>query len=55
MRELEMRLARIIGPIAGILIERAAAVAADTGDLEHRLAAELDSTEDRQRFLKARP
>ena len=55
LRELEMRLARIMGPIAGILVERAAAAAADTGDLERMLAAELDSPEDRQRFLKARP
>lgn len=37
------------------LVERAAAVAADTGDLERRLARELDSAEDRERFLKAKP
>jgi len=52
-RELETRLARILGPIAGILIERMAVGAADCADLERRLAAELDS-EDRQRFLQAR-
>ena len=53
-RELETRLARILGPIAGILIERMAIGAADCADLERRLAAELDS-DDRQRFLQARP
>lgn len=52
-RELETRLARILGPIAGILIDRMAVGAADCADLERRLAAELDS-EDRQRFLQAR-
>jgi hypothetical protein len=54
LRELEMRLARILGPIAGILVDRAAAVAADFADLERRLAAELDSPEDRTRFLRSR-
>lgn len=52
-RELETRLARILGPIAGILIDRMAFGAADCADLERRLAAELDS-DDRQRFLQAR-
>lgn len=54
LRELETRLARIMGPIAGILVERAAAGAASFMELERRLAAELDSPEDRQRFLAAR-
>lgn len=53
-RELETRLARILGPIAGLLIDRMAVGATDCADLERRLAAELD-TEDRQRFLQARP
>jgi TIR domain len=52
-RELETRLARILGPIAGILIDRMALGAADCADLERRLAAELDS-DDQQRFLQAR-
>ncbi len=52
-RELETRLARILGPIAAILIDRMAVGAADCADLEHRLAAELDS-DDRKRFLQAR-
>jgi hypothetical protein len=53
-RELETRLARILGPVAAILVDRAAAVAADFADLERRLAAELDSPEDRTRFLGSR-
>jgi hypothetical protein len=53
-RELETRLARILGPIAGLLIDRMAIGAADCADLERRLAAELD-IEDQQRFLQARP
>jgi TIR domain len=53
LRELEMRLARILGPIATVLVDRAAASAKDLADLEHRLAAELDSPEDRSRFLRS--
>jgi hypothetical protein len=52
LRKLEIRLARVVGPIARVLIERAAAVAADFGELERRLAAELDSPEDQRRFLQ---
>jgi hypothetical protein len=55
LRELETRLARILGPIAGVLVGRAAADAADCAELERLLAAELDSPEDRRRFLQARP
>ena len=54
LRELEVRLARILGPIATVLVDRAAAAARDFSDLERRLAAELDSPEDQRRFLKAR-
>lgn len=54
LRELETRLARILGPIAGILVDRAAADAADGAELERLLAAEIDSPEDRRRFLQAR-
>ena len=52
LRELETRLAHILGPIAGVLVDRAAAVAGNFTDLERRLAAELDSPEDRRRFLQ---
>ena len=54
LRELETRLARILGPIAGVLVGRAAADATDCAELERLLAAELDSPEDRRRFLQAR-
>ncbi|MGH8289722.1 MAG: toll/interleukin-1 receptor domain-containing protein [Steroidobacteraceae bacterium] len=54
LRELEIRLARILGPIAAVLVDRAADVAKDFADLERRLAAELDSPEDQRRFLEAR-
>lgn len=54
LRELETRLARIVGPIASILVTRAAAVAADYPDLERRVSAELDSADDRSRLLQSR-
>ena len=53
LRELETRLAHILGPIAPLLVERAALAARDLADLERRLAAELDSPEDRNRFLRS--
>lgn len=54
LHELETRLARFLGPIAAVLTQRAAAGAADCAELERRLAAELDSPEDRRRFMQAR-
>lgn len=53
LRALETRLARILGPIARVLVDRAAAAAGDLADLERRLAAELDTPEDRSRFLRS--
>jgi hypothetical protein len=53
LRELERRLARILGPIARVLVDRAAASARDLADLERQLAAELESPEDRSRFLQS--
>lgn len=53
LRELETRLARILGPIAPVLVERAAAAAPSFAELERQLAAELDSPEDQRRFLQA--
>ncbi len=53
LRNLERHLAQLIGPVARILVRRAAVAAADLEDLERQLAAELDSSEDRRRFLKA--
>jgi hypothetical protein len=54
LTELQTRLARILGPIAAVLVDRAAAGAGDLGELERRLAAEIDSPEDQRRFLQAR-
>jgi TIR domain len=54
LRELETRLTRILGPIASILVDRAAAAAGSFADLERRLAAEIDSPEDQRRFLHSR-
>lgn len=55
LRRLELRLAHIMGPIAALLIERAATGGPDFAEIERRVAAELDSPEDRRRFLQARP
>jgi hypothetical protein len=51
---LQIRLARILGPIASVLVDRAATAATDFAELERRLAAELDSPEDQRRFLHSR-
>ena len=51
LRTLQLRLARILGPIAGILVDRAAADGGSFGELERRLASELDTPDDRRRFL----
>ena len=55
LRQLQIRLAHILGPIAAVLVDRAATAGADFAEIERRLAAELDSPEDRRRFLQARP
>ncbi len=53
LRAVEARLAALIGPVARILVKRAAAGATDLEDLERQLAEELDSQEDRRRFVAA--
>jgi hypothetical protein len=53
LRAVEARLAALIGPVARMLVQRAAAGATDLEDLERRLAAELDCQEDRRRFVAA--
>lgn len=53
LREIETRLARVLGPIATVLVERAAVAAPSFAELERQLAAELDSPEDQRRFLQA--
>jgi len=45
-------LARHIGPLAKILLRREAARAVDLDSLCHALASQIDSAEQRERFLK---
>jgi len=47
----EKRLAEIVGPIAGYLVETAANTSKDTGELFHSLAAELNTEVEQQNFL----
>jgi len=49
----EAALADYIGPVAGILVRRAAGKAARFADLADLLAAELDSGSDGERFIEA--
>jgi hypothetical protein len=53
LHKLEAQLASYIGPIARVLIARSADAASGVDDLLARLAAELDSKDDQQRFLAA--
>jgi hypothetical protein len=55
LRELERRLARHLGPIAKLLVARAAARATGFEDLRRLLAAELESDQQRSEFLKPPP
>jgi serine/threonine-protein kinase len=55
LRELESRLARHLGPIAKLLVARAAARATGLDDLCRLLAAELESDHQRSEFLKPPP
>ncbi len=48
---LQRRLAEHVGPVAGILVKRAAATAADWTELTAQLAAEIDGAPARQAFL----
>jgi len=50
---LERQLAEHIGPLARLLVTRAATRAADWGHLTEQLAGEIDSPEARQQFLRA--
>lgn len=53
LKKLEAQFARHIGPIARVLVSRAASAASGVDDLIGRLAAELDSKDDQRRFLEA--
>ena len=50
---LSQALSSYLGPIAKIVVARAARAAASTGELQNALAAEIPSMDDRQRFLAA--
>lgn len=49
---LELELARHVGPMAKILVKRAAPRASSMDDLVQRLAMELDSEHERRRFIE---
>jgi serine/threonine protein kinase len=51
----EHRLAEFLGPIAKILVERAAGSASSVEELYRSLAEELDDDEERRRFLSSQP
>jgi hypothetical protein len=53
LQKLEIELARYIGPVAKHLVRHAVGSATDLQQLTHRLSAELDSEQDRQKFLGA--
>lgn len=53
LHKLEAELARYIGPIAKVLVRRAAADACDSEQLARRLATELDSEDERRKFIDA--
>jgi hypothetical protein len=48
-------LALYIGPMAKVIVDRAATRTSSLGELYEILAAEIGSTGDRQRFLASRP
>jgi predicted nuclease with RNAse H fold len=51
LQQLDIELARYIGPVAKILVRRAAADASDFEHLVLRLATELDSDHERRQFI----
>jgi hypothetical protein len=51
LRQIELRLASYIGPVARHLVRRAAADALGIEQLLQRLAAEIESDEDRRQFV----
>ena len=52
--ELSKRLAVYVGPIARVLVKRAAPKASSLDDLYKSLAGEIDSAEDREKFMATR-
>ncbi len=53
LQGIEAQLAHHIGPVAHLLVRRAASAACDLDQLTHSLAAEIESERDRRRFLEA--
>jgi serine/threonine-protein kinase len=52
LEEARTVLAYFVGPIARVLVKRAASVAASLADFHDRLASEIPSAEERKAFLK---
>jgi serine/threonine-protein kinase len=52
LEEARSVLAYFVGPIARVLVKRAASVAASLTDFQERLASEIPSAEERKAFLK---
>jgi len=55
LKRIEARLAEHVGPVARVLVRRAAATATTLEELTRRLAAEIDSEPARRAFLSACP
>jgi hypothetical protein len=55
LQRIELHLARYLGPVARVLVKRAASLSTNIDDLKLRLANELESEHDRREFLADRP
>jgi len=54
IQHIELHLARYLGPVAKVLVKRAASQSTNIDDLMRRLANELDSEQDRREFMADR-
>jgi TIR domain len=54
LERIELHLAHYLGPVAKVLVSRAASRSTNIDDLKHRLADELDSESERREFLAHR-
>jgi serine/threonine-protein kinase len=55
LKQVEEKLARIVGPVARVLVKRAAQRTTDLHTLYNKLAEELPTTNERDQFLASRP
>jgi hypothetical protein len=55
LASMERRLALFVGPIAGLLVQRAARQAVDASDLARLVAVEIDDPEARREFIAGEP